>query len=226
MKAIIINSAWEALFERLGIEPEKTPQNRSNTVLIIGGAGGVGSSLILRGYANAIQLAKQVAGLRVIATASRAESIAWCQKMGADETINHHQPLRSELTAIDINHVDYILCLNDTAQHLPNMVDVIKPQGKICLIVSTNSPFDLNPFFRKSITFVWEMMFTKSMFETDDMQSQHDLLNQVATLIDRGILKTTITENLGVLNSTNLETAHKLLESGTAIGKLVLDGIE
>jgi NADPH:quinone reductase len=106
------------------------------------------------------------------------------------------------------------------------MADVIKPQGKICSIVSTNSPFDLNPFFAKSITFVWELMFTKSRFETNDMQSQHDLLNQVSTLIDRGILKTTITENLGVLNSTHLETAHKLLESGKAIGKIVLDGIE
>jgi zinc-binding alcohol dehydrogenase family protein len=211
-------TAWEALFERLGIEPEKTPENRSSTVLIIGGAGGVGSI--------AIQLAKQVAGLRVIATASRAESIAWCQKMGADETINHHQPFKSALAAIDIEHVDYILCLNDTAQHLPNMADVIKPQGKICSIVSTNSSFDLNPFFSKSITFVWEMMFTKSMFGTDDMQSQHDLLNQVSTLIDRGILKTTITKNLGVLNSTNLEIAHKLLESGKSIGKIVLDGIE
>ena len=153
-------------------------------------------------------------------------SIAWCKQMGADETINHHQPFRSELAAIDIKHVDYILCLNDTAQHLPNMADVIKPQGKICSIVSTNSPFDLNPFFSKSITFVWELMFTKSRFETDDMQSQHDLLNQVSTLIDRGILKTTITKNLGVLNSTNLETAHKLLESGKSIGKIVLDSIE
>lgn len=211
-------TAWEALFERLGIEPEKTPENRSSTVLIIGGAGGVGSI--------AIQLAKQVAGLQVIATASRAESIAWCKKMGVDETIDRHQPFRSELAAIDIKHVDYILCLNDTAQHLPNMADVIKPQGKICSIVSTNSPFDLNQFFSKSITFVWEMMFTKSMFGTDDMQSQHDLLNQVSTLIDRGILKTTIAENFGILNSTNLEIAHKLLESGKSIGKIVLDGIE
>jgi zinc-binding alcohol dehydrogenase family protein len=211
-------TAWEALFERLGIELEKTPDNRSSTILIIGGAGGVGSI--------AIQLAKQVAGLRVIATASRPESIAWCKEMGADATINHHQPFRSGLAAIDINYVDYILCLNDTAQHLPNMVDIIKPQGKICSIVSTNSPFDLNPFFSKSITFVWELMFTKSMFQTADMQSQHDLLNQVATLIDRGTLKTTITKNLGVLNGSNLEKAHKLLESGTAIGKIVLEGIE
>lgn len=210
-------TAWEALFERLGIEPQKTPVNQSKTVLIIGGAGGVGSI--------AIQLAKQVAGMSVIATASRPETMEWCKKMGADYTINHHQPFLSELAAIGIKTVDYILCLNNTTQHLPNMVDVIKPQGKICSIVSTQQPFDLNPFFSKSITFVWEMMFTKSRYETDDMQSQHDLLNQVAILIDQGILKTTITENLGVLNPVNLAKAHQLLESGTAIGKVVLSGM-
>jgi zinc-binding alcohol dehydrogenase family protein len=210
-------TAWEALFERLGIEPQKTPANQSRTVLIIGGAGGVGSI--------AIQLAKQVAGMRVIATASRPETMEWCKKMGADYTINHHQTFLSELAAIGLKTVDYILCLNNMAQHLPNMVDVIKPQGKICSIVSTQQPFDLNPFFSKSITFVWEMMFTKSMYETDDMQSQHDLLNRVAILIDQGILKTTITENLGILNPLNLAKAHQLLESGTAIGKLVLSGM-
>jgi zinc-binding alcohol dehydrogenase family protein len=210
-------TAWEALFERLGIEPQKTPVNQSRTVLIIGGAGGVGSI--------AIQLAKQVAGMRVVATASRAETMEWCKKMGADFTINHHRPFLSELATIDIKTVDYILCLNNTAQHLPNMVDVIKPQGKICSIVSTQQPFDLNPFFSKSITFIWEMMFTKSMYETDDMQSQHDLLNRVATLIDQGILKSTLTETLGVLNPLNLAKAHQLLESGTAIGKLVLSGM-
>jgi zinc-binding alcohol dehydrogenase family protein len=211
-------TAWEALFERLGIEPEKNDDNRSSIILIIGGAGGVGSI--------AIQLAKQVAGLRVIATASKSASISWCKEMGADATIDRHQSFRSALTAIDIDCVDYILCLNDTAQHLPNMLDIIKPQGKICSIVSTNTPLDLNPFFSKSITFVWELMFTKSTFQTADMQSQHDLLNRAAVLIDRGILKTTITKNLGVLNISNLEKAHKLLESGTTIGKIVLDGIE
>lgn len=211
-------TAWEALFERLGIEPQITVRNQSSTILIVGGAGGVGSI--------AIQLAKKVAWLRVIATASRPESIAWCKEMGADHTINHHQPFKSELDAIGINNVDYILCLNDTDRHLQNMLDVIKPQGKICSIVSTEKPFDLNPFFSKSITFVWEMMFTKSMYETEDMQSQHDLLNRVAVLIDQGVLRTTISENLGILNITNLVKAHRLLESGTAIGKVVLSGME
>jgi NADPH:quinone reductase-like Zn-dependent oxidoreductase len=106
------------------------------------------------------------------------------------------------------------------------MADVIKPQGKICSIVSTDHPFDLNVFFSKSITFVWEMIFTKSMYETDDMQSQHNLLNQVAMLIDQGILKTTITENIGDLNITTLAKAHSLLESGRAIGKIVLSSFK
>ncbi|XHX78470.1 MAG: zinc-binding alcohol dehydrogenase family protein [Stenomitos frigidus ULC029] len=210
-------TAWEALFERLGIEPQTTSHNQSSTLLIIGGAGGVGSI--------AIQLAKQVAGMRVIATASRPETINWCQKMGADDTINHHHPFKSELATIGVDHVDYILCLHDTDQYLQNMVDVIKPQGKICSIVSTDQPFDLNLFFSKSVTFVWEMMFTKSMYETADIQSQHELLNRVATLIDRGILKTTLTENLGVLSSINLVKAHQLLAAGTTIGKVVLSGI-
>lgn len=211
-------TAWEALFERLGIEPQRTDHNQSSTVLIIAGAGGVGSI--------AIQLAKQVAGLQVIATASRPESIAWCKTMGADRTINHHLSFKSELEAIGIGSVDYILCLNDTDRHLQNMIDAIKPQGKICSIVSTKQPFDLNPLFSKSVTFVWELMFTKSMYETDDMQSQHDLLNRVATLIDQGILKTTIAENLGILNIENLAKAHRFMESGKAIGKVVLSGME
>lgn len=211
-------TAWEALFERLGLEPQITVRNQSSTILIIGGAGGVGSI--------AIQLAKKVAWLRVIATASRPESIAWCKEMGADHTIDRHQSFKSQLDAIGISNVDYILCLSDTDQHLQSMLDVIKPQGKICSIVSTTQPFDLNPFFSKSVTFSWEMMFTKSMYETEDMQSQHDLLNQVAILIDQGILKTTITENLGILNIANLAKAHRLLESGTAIGKVVLSGME
>lgn len=211
-------TAWEALFERLAIAPQTTPLNQSKTLLIIGGAGGVGSI--------GIQLAKHVAGMRMIATASRPEAINWCQKMGADHTINHHHPFKSELPTIGVDIVDYILCLHDTDQYLQSMVDVIKPQGKICSIVSTDQPVDLNPFFAKSITFAWEMIFTKSMYETSDMQSQHELLNRVATLIDRGILKTTLTEILGVLSSTSLVKAHQLLAAGKAIGKVVLSGID
>ncbi len=207
-------TAWEALFERLGIQPQSADQS----VLIIGGAGGVGSI--------AIQIAKQVAGLEVIATASRPETIAWCKQLGADQTINHRQPFKAELEKLGIQSVDYILCCNDIEQHWQNMAEVIKPQGKICSIVDTGKPLNMGLLKNKSVTFAWELMFTKSMYETEDMQSQHDLLNQVATLVDQGILKTTMTENFGALTTTNLAKAHAWLESGHAIGKVVLSAIE
>lgn len=210
-------TAWEGLFERLGIVPEKTIENQNRTVLIIGGAGGVGSI--------AIQLAKQIAGLRVIATASRSETIDWCKKMGADATINHRQPFGTQLQQLGITQVDDIFCLNDTEMHWQNMAEVIKPQGKICSIVETKNPIDLTLLQRKSATFVWEFMFTKPMYETEDMQTQHDLLNTVADLIDQGILESTITETSGALSAASLTAAHARLESGKMIGKLVLAGI-
>lgn len=210
-------TAWEALFERLGIEPQQTPKNQASKVLIIGGAGGVGSI--------AIQLAAQVARLQVIATASRKESIDWCFKMGSNYCIDYHEPFASSLEKIAVKEVDYILCFNDTERHFKDMADVIKPQGKICSIVEAEHPLDMNLIKSKSVTFAWEFMFTKSMYETDDIQSQHELLNQVADLVDRGILKTTVTQNLGALNAINLAKAHALLESGKTIGKLVLSEI-
>lgn len=211
-------TAWEALFERLAIEPQKTPATNGKTLLIIGGAGGVGSI--------AIQLAKQVAGLTAIATASRPETVEWCQKMGADFCINHRQKLTTELEKIGISQVDYILCCNDTDGHWSSMAEVIKPQGKICSIVETERPLDLNLIKNKSVTFAWEFMFTKPVYETKDMLSQHILLNKVAELVEQNILKTTITEKLGRLTVANLAKAHKLLESGKTMGKLVLSEID
>lgn len=210
-------TAWEALFERLGINSKKTTENQKSTILIINGAGGVGSI--------AIQLAKQVAGLQVIATASRKETIAWCQQMGADYVINHHQSFNAQLVNLDFDSVDYILCLNSTDLHWENMAEVIKPQGKICSIVGNKSPLDLDIFKSKSVTFAWEFMFTKSQYQTPDMRSQHELLNKVSQLVEQGIIKTTLQTNLGVLNPHNLAIAHQKLASGTTIGKLALSGI-
>lgn len=210
-------TAWEALFEQLGIKSQKTANNHNKSILIIGGAGGVGSI--------AIQLAKQVARLRVIATASRLETVNWCKKMGANFCINHYEKFTQEFQKIAIAEVDYILCCNDTEQHWQNMADVIKPQGKICSIVETEGPLNMNLIQSKSVTFAWEFMFTKSMYETEDMQSQHELLNQVAGLIDQKVLQTTITQHLGFLSVTNLAKAHAKLETGKTIGKLVLSGI-
>lgn len=212
-------TGWEALFNRLGVEPEDAA-NQARTVLIIGGAGGVGSI--------ATQIAKQVAGFRVIATASRDETAEWCRRMGADEIINHHNTFCGEFEKIGVDEVDYILCFNSTEKHIQNMADVIKPQGKICTIVETkdNQPINMNVFQSKSVAFCWELMFTRPMFNTPDMQAQHDLLSKVARLVDEGILRTTMTEHHGSLTAANLRKVHARVETGDMIGKAVLSGIE
>jgi zinc-binding alcohol dehydrogenase family protein len=211
-------TAWEALFDRLGVS-QSPADNKDRSVLIIGGAGGVGSI--------AIQLAKQVAGLGVIATASRPESADWCRKLGADDIINHHRPFKEELEKAGLAEVDFILCFNSTEQHLQNMADVIKPQGKICTIVETENdqPVNINLFQSKSAALMWELMFTRPMYQTPDMQAQHDLLNETARLLDEGVLRTTKTEDYGPLTAENLRKAHAKLETGAMIGKLVLSGI-
>jgi len=212
-------TAWEALFDRLGVEKTAPARQAQPSILIIGGAGGVGSI--------AIQLAKKVAGCKVIATASRDESVQWCRANGADEIINHHKPFAEEFKRIGADEVEYILCFNSTEKHIQNMADVIKPQGKICTIVETkdSQPVNINLFQSKSVGFMWELMFTRSLFKTPDMQAQHNLLNEAGRLLDEGILKTTMTENYGPLTAENLRRAHGKIESGSMIGKLVLSGI-
>ena len=212
-------TAWEALFDRLGVEKTAPARQAQPSILIIGGAGGVGSI--------AIQLAKKVAGCKVIATASRDESVQWCRANGADEIINHHKPFAEEFKRIGADEVEYILCFNSTEKHIQNLADVIKPQGKICTIVETkdSQPVNINLFQSKSVGFMWELMFTRSLFKTPDMQAQHNLLNEAGRLFDEGILKTTMTENYGPLTAENLRRAHGKIESGSMIGKLVLSGI-
>ncbi|MBX2865615.1 MAG: zinc-binding alcohol dehydrogenase family protein [Leptolyngbyaceae cyanobacterium MAG.088] len=207
-------TAWESLFERLHISPE--PRSNRATLLIIGGAGGVGSM--------AMQLANY-AGVRVIATASREVSRKWCLQLGAAHCINHRNDLKAELDALGIKAVDYILCLNDTNYYWQAMADVIKPQGSICAVVSTKEAPDLNVLKNKSVTFAWEFMFTKALHGTADMISQHRLLNRVAELVDQGLIKSTMTEHLGPLSAANLAKAHGRLESGKMVGKLVLSGV-
>ncbi len=206
-------TAWEALFDRLGITPDLA-SNKGKSILIIGGAGGVGSI--------AIQLAKKVAGLKVIATASRPETITWVKNLGADEVINHHQ-LQQEITKLNIQP-DYILCNNDTDGYFEMMAEIIKPQGKICSIVETAKSVNLDLLKSKSATFVWEFMFTRSMYKTEDMIAQHHILQRVAGLIDDGTLTTTLNQVLKPINAANLRKAHAQLESGNTIGKLVLSG--
>ncbi|MCL6572061.1 MAG: zinc-binding alcohol dehydrogenase family protein [Bacillus sp. (in: Bacteria)] len=208
-------TAWEALFERLLIDATNKEENQLKSVLIIGGAGGVGSI--------AIQLAKW-AGLKVITTASREETVSWVKNFGADYVINHHKSLKEQLLPIQLEQVDYILCLNNTDHYWENMADLIKPQGKICSIVENKQPLDLNLLKSKSVTFVWEFMFTRSMFHTEDMKNQHLLLNRISELIDEGHIKTTLNNKLAPINAATIRKAHSLVENGTTIGKIVVEG--
>ncbi|PPC94299.1 MAG: NADPH:quinone reductase [Methylotenera sp.] len=208
-------TAWESLFDRLGIV-EDMAKNQGKSLLIIGAAGGVGSI--------AIQLAKKVAGLKVIATASRPETKKWVLLQGADEVVNHHQDLVAQMNDLNSPQVDYILCNSTPDAYYPAMVTLLKPQGKICALVDTEKPLDLLPLKGKSATFVWESMFTRAMFQTDDMIEQHHILERVANLIDHGTLKTTLNEVKSPINAENLRAAHAQLESGTTIGKIVLSG--
>ena len=206
-------TAWEGLFDRLGID--RNGGNRDQSLLIIGGAGGVGSI--------AIQLAK-LASLTVIATASRPETVQRVLDLGADEVIDHSQPIPTQLFALGRKEVDFVANFSNTDAYWEVMADIICPQGRIVSIVENTKPLDLNLLKSKSVTFVWEFMFTRSMYQTLDMANQGQLLNEVAALIDSGKLRTTLNETLSPINAENLRAAHAKVESGRTIGKLILSG--
>ena len=200
-------TAWELMFDRMGIS--RNGQDAGKTMLILAGAGGVGSI--------AIQLAKKLARLHVTASASRPESIAWAKELGADATADHTRPLADA-------EYDYVLCLGPTDGYWTQFPKLLKPQGKLGLIVRTTKPVDLSILHDKSIGIFLEGMFTRSTFRTPDMVAQHALLNETASLIESGSLRTTLKENLGRICAANLKRAHQRLEQGHAIGKLVLEG--
>lgn len=206
-------TAYEAFFDRLGIDPEGA--NKGETILIIGAAGGVGSI--------GIQLAR-IAGLSVIATASRPESIKWVTELGANHVINHREPLRPQIEAIGMKQVDYIALFNDTDGHWDAATDLIRPQGHIVTIVENSGPLDQGNMKMKAASFSWEFMFARSMFQTPDMVQQHHLLNRIAAWIDEGRVRATTNSVVTPINAANLRDAHAALESGKAIGKIVLEG--
>ncbi|MCQ9393047.1 zinc-binding alcohol dehydrogenase family protein [Pseudomonas viridiflava] len=206
-------TAWELLFERLQIVQGKGESGQS--LLIVGAAGGVGSILT--------QLARQLTALKVIGTASRAETESWVRELGAHEVLDHSKPLSEELKRVGIQAVTHVASLTQTEQHLDQLVEALKPQGKLGLIDDPKS-LDVSKLKRKSLSLHWEFMYTRSMFETDDIIEQHNLLNRVAELVDAGTLKTTFGEHFGTINAENLRRAHELLESGKAKGKIVLEG--
>jgi NADPH:quinone reductase len=206
-------TAYEALFERLAIDPDGRCRGRS--LLVIAGAGGVGSM--------AVQLAK-IAGLTVLATASRPESVAWVKELGADMAVDHRQALKPQLDAAGYHAVDYILNCADTDAYWDSMVELIAPQGKICTIVENKGPLNQQLMKLKSVTHVWELMFTRAKFQTADMIEQHKLLDRIAAWIDGGRIRGILRETLEPITAENLRKAHAMLESGTMIGKLVVKG--
>ena len=206
-------TAWELLFDRLGVPyGSKAP---TGTLLVVNGAGGVGSILT--------QIARRLTGLTVVATASRPETTAWCREMGAHHVIDHRRPLNQGLAEIGIAQVEYVASLTATGQHLPALVEAIAPQGRLAVIDDPET-LDIMPLKRKCVSVHWEFMFTRSLFHTADMAAQHRMLDEVADLVDAGLLRTTLTEVAGVINSANLRRVHALVESGRAIGKTVLAG--
>ncbi|MDH1209874.1 zinc-binding alcohol dehydrogenase family protein [Pseudomonas chengduensis] len=207
-------TAWELLFERLQVAESSADQGQS--LLIVGAAGGVGSILT--------QLARRLTGLTVIGTASRPETQAWVRELGAHHVIDHSKPLSEELTRIGIGQVTHVASLTQTDQHYAQLVESLEPQGRLALIDDPLQPLDVMQLKRKSLSLHWELMFTRSLYQTEDMIEQHRLLDRVSDLVDSGVLKTTLGEHFGPINAANLRRAHALLESGKAKGKIVLEG--
>lgn len=207
-------TAWETLFDRLDVKGRAVP-GAAPAVLIIGGAGGVGSI--------AIQLARKLTGLTVIATASRPETKAWATDLGAHHVVDHSKPLAKEVESLGIGAPAFVSSTTNTEQHLSEIVELIAPQGRFALI-DDPAALDINPFKRKSVSVHWEFMFTRSMFGTADIAEQGVLLNEVSRLVDDGTIRTTLAENFGPINAENLKRAHALIESGRARGKVTLEG--
>lgn len=208
-------TAWELLFQRMPFQLDGK-RHAGRTLLVIGGAGGVGSM--------AIQLGRH-AGFTVIATASREETGSWCRQMGADHVIDHRQSLAPQLQAIGIAQVDAALNLADTDHYWQQLGELLAPQGHVGLVVEPKGELRIgDPYKSKCIGIHWEFMFARARFRTADMVEQHRILTRAASLIDAGELRTTLTRRLGPINAANLREAHRLLESGRTIGKLALEG--
>ncbi|MBK3803275.1 zinc-binding alcohol dehydrogenase family protein [Azospirillum brasilense] len=206
-------TAWEAMFDRLDVR--RPVPGAANAILIVGGAGGVGSI--------AIQLARQLTDLTVIATASREETQAWCRDLGAHHVIDHRKPLAAQVEALGIGAPAFVFSTNDTGAHLPEIAALIAPQGRVALI-DDPAGLDVMVLKRKSVSLHWEFMFTRPVFGTADIDAQHALLSEVSRLVDAGTVRTTLAETFGTINAANLTRAHALLESGRAKGKIVLAG--
>ncbi|WP_338664170.1 zinc-binding alcohol dehydrogenase family protein [Pararoseomonas sp. SCSIO 73927] len=207
-------TAWEALFDRLQVKTHAVP-GAARALLIVGGAGGVGSITI--------QLARKLTDLTVIATASRPETRDWALELGAHHVVDHSRPLAAEVAALNLGAPGFVFSTTQTDKHLAEIAELIAPQGRFALI-DDPATLDVSVLKRKSISLHWELMYTRSMFGTPDMGEQGALLDEVSRLVDAGTLRTTLTETFGPINAANLRRAHALIESGKARGKVVLEG--
>jgi len=206
-------TAWEALFDRLDVN-RPTVQG-SKLILIIGGAGGVGSI--------AIQLLRAMTDMTIIATASRPETEDWVRELGAHHVLNHRKPLAPQVEALGLGAPGFVFSTNQTHKHLPDIAELIAPQGRFSM-TDELEPFESRPFVMKAVSLHFELMFTRALFETPDMDEQGKLLNQVARLVDAGKIRTTLTNIAGKINAQNLRAVHAQIETGSARGKVVLEG--
>ncbi|MFY7866297.1 zinc-binding alcohol dehydrogenase family protein [Roseateles sp.] len=210
-------TAWEMLFERLGVPRAGEATRGKESLLIIGAAGGVGSIMT--------QLARQLTDLQVIATASRPETAQWVRDLGAHQVLDHSQPLAQALKDAGLPAPNYVVSLTQTDQHFDQIAELIAPQGRFGLIDDpAPGSIDIGKLKRKSVSLHWELMFTRSLFDTPDQIEQHRLLSEVSRLVDAGLLRSTQGEHFGRITAENLRRAHALLESGKARGKIVLEG--
>lgn len=208
-------TAWELLFDRLELTTPSLKHPKP-VLLVTGAAGGVGSILV--------QLARQLTTVTIVATASRPESQQWVQELGAHYVVNHNLPLIPQLQLFGIQAVSHVASLTQTDQHYAELVQLLAPQGKLALIDDPVGGLDIMPLKQKSISLHWEFMFTRSLFSTPDLLTQHQILTDLSRLIEQGQINTTLKQSFGKINAENLKQAHALLESGKAIGKIVLAG--
>ncbi|MBX4858444.1 zinc-binding alcohol dehydrogenase family protein [Rhizobium sophorae] len=206
-------TTYEALFDRLKVQDAVSGAGRS--ILIIGGAGGVGSI--------AIQIARALTDLTVIATASRPETQDWVKELGAHHVVDHSKPIAPQVAALGIGAPGFIFSTTNTDSHIGDIVEAIAPQGRFALIDDPKT-LDIVPFKRKAVSVHWELMFTRPLYGTPDMIEQHKLLNKISELVDAGKIRTTLSEIVGPINAANLKTAHAMVESGRMKGKAVLAG--
>jgi zinc-binding alcohol dehydrogenase family protein len=206
-------TAWEMLFDRFRIPRDQTV---GGTLLIVGGAGGVGSM--------AIQLAAQLTDLTIIATASREETTDWCRELGAHHVINHHHDMAAQIERLGLEAPEYIFLVTHERLHFKKMTELLAPEGAMGIIESAAGPVDISALMKKCGTLHTEFMFARGLLKTPTISAQHRTLEAIAHLVDNGTLKTTMTENYGTINAANLKRAHETVEASSVRGKIVLEG--